>query len=392
MTRPSLPVMALRGTPYERGHQHGAAFERDIVSALDRLAKTFPARTLRTARRAAEASWRTMTVLAPAIAAEIEGMADGARCAVEDIFLNIGFEFFGQPSPTGCSALAFNSGSRAVVGQNWDAPRGAKSDLVLFIHTGPDGFRLATVASRGTLGWVGQNGPGLCLVTNDLMLDTATAGLPSQVVRRMILSEPDIVGALRLMPRLPHMGGRTYLLGDASGRIAGVEVSPKAGVKILGDDGPLFHTNHALLSQTRAVENRALLRQVYPSTHDRYASLAGAAGSLNSVADAMRVLRNRAGAPNAVAKSYSREEATETACSIVCDPAAGVMHVCLGLPRIGAFVAHSLASNGTVRRRSAPISSAARADTQQTLPQVHPRSPRSRQDARPGSRSRSLRG
>ena len=104
MTRASLPVMALRGTPYERGHQHGAAFERDIVSALDRLAKAFSARALRTARRTAEASWRTMTALAPAIAAEIEGMADGAGCAVEDIFLIIGFEFFGEPSPTGLKA------------------------------------------------------------------------------------------------------------------------------------------------------------------------------------------------------------------------------------------------------------------------------------------------
>ncbi|CAM5329708.1 hypothetical protein MAUB1S_05720 [Mycolicibacterium aubagnense] len=392
MTRTSLPVMLLRGTPHERGHQHGAAFERDIVSALDRLARAVPAQTLRTARRAAEASWRTMTVLAPAIMAEIEGMADGAHCAAEDIFLNIGFEFFGEPSPTGCSALAFNGGSGAVVGQNWDAPRGTKSSLVLFVHSDPDGFRLATVASRGTLGWVGQNGHGLCLVTNDLMLDTTTAGLPSQVVRRMILSEPDIPGALRLVQRLPHMGGRSYLLGDASGRIAGVEVSPAAGVNHLGGVEPLFHTNHALLSRTKAVENRALLQQIYPSTYGRYASLAGSARPLCSVADAIHALRNQMGAPNAVAKSYSREEATETACSIVCDPAAGVMHVCLGLPRVGAFVAHSIAPNGTVRRQSDRISPAARADIQQTLPQVRARSPRNRRDARPGSRSRFLRG
>jgi isopenicillin-N N-acyltransferase-like protein len=384
--------MVLRGTPYERGHQHGAAFERDIVSVLDRLTRAVPAGILSSARRVAEASWRTMTMFAPAIVAEIEGMADGAHCAVEDVFLNIGFEFFGEPSPTGCSALAFNGGSGAVVGQNWDAPRGTKSSLVLFVHSDPDGSRLATVASRGTLGWVGQNGHGLCLVTNDLMLDTTTAGLPSQVVRRMILSEPDVPRALRLVQRLPHMGGRSYLLGDASGRIAGVEVSPAAGVNDLGGAESLFHTNHALLDQTKAVENHALLQQVYPSTYGRYASLAGTAGPLNSVADAIHALRNRAGAPNAVAKSHSREEATETACSIVCDPAAGVMHVCLGLPRVGAFVAHSLPSNGTVRRRSGPISSAARADTQQTLPQVHARSLRNPRDARPGSRSRFLRG
>ena len=394
MARAPFPVVVLQGAPYERGHQHGTAFQRDIVSDPDRLARSVPARVLVRTRREAEASWRTLNLLAPAIAAEIEGIADGAHCAAEDIFLNSGFEFFGEPAPTGCSAFAFKGERGAVVGQNWDAPHGAKSGLVLFVHLDPDGFQLATVASRGTLGWLGQNGHGLCLTTNDLMLDTRTAGLPSQVVRRMVLSEPDVPSALRLLHRLPHMGGRSYLLGDASGRIAAVEVSPAAGVKALAGAGPLIHTNHALLSETKAVENRALLQQIYPSTYDRYASLAGAAGSMRYVADAKRVLRDRTGAPNAVAKSFSREEATETACSIVCDPTAGVIHVCLGLPCAGAFVAHGLPARDrvSVRRHSDPTSPVVRADIQQTLPQVHSRSPRNPRDAQLGSRSRFLRG
>lgn len=393
MARHSFPVMLLQGSPYERGHQHGTACERDIVSALDILERSVSARVMQKARRKAAASWRTLVALAPSIAAEINGLADGAHCEVEDVFLNIGFEFFEQPAPTGCSALAFNGRSGAVIGQNWDAPRGTKSGLMLFVHSDPDGTQLATVASKGTLGWVGQNGYGLCLVTNDLMLDTTTAGLPSQVVRRMVLSEPNVPSALRLLHRLPHMGGRSYLLGDASGRIAGVEVSPVAGVSDLGEVGPLIHTNHALLRQTQAVENRSLLQRIYPSTYDRHASLASASASMNSVADAMRVLRNRTGAPNAVSKSFSPEEATETACSVVCDPTAGVMHLCLGLPSAGAFVACGVPASGsrTIRRRSNRISPAVRADTRQTLPKVLSRSPRNPQGALPGSRSRFLR-
>lgn len=393
MLQRTLPVMVLQGSPYQRGHQHGSTFEPDIVSALKLLERSVSGRVMRRARCRAAASWRILLDVAPAIAAEIEGLAAGSRCAAEDIFLRIGFEFFGEPAATGCSALAFNGGGGAIVGQNWDAPGGTKADLVLFMHSDPDGSRLATVASKGTLGWFGQNGRGLSLVTNDMMLDMTSAGLPSQVVRRLVMSQADVPSALRLLRRLPHMSGRSYLLGDASGRIAGVELSPATGVNALHAAGPLVHTNHAVLEQTQAVENRRLLRRIYPSTYRRYASLVGATGSLNSVTDAMRVLRDRTGAPNAISKSLSPLEATETACSVVYDCAAGVMHLCLGLPSAGAFVACRVAENasGHIRPRSDRISQAAPADTRQTWPKVRLQPLRTPTGARQGSRSRALR-
>lgn len=394
MAQDAFPVMFLQGSPYERGVQHGAAFDRDILSALEFLERSISARVMRGARRRAAASWRILLKLAPTIAAEIDGLAAGARCAAEDIFLRIGFEFFDEPTATGCSALAFKGRGGAVVGQNWDAPGGTKADLVLFMHSDPDGSRLATVASKGTLGWFGQNGDGLSLVTNDLMLDTVSAGLPSQVVRRLVMSQPDVPGALRLLRRLPHMAGRSYLLADASGRIAAVELSPATGVNSLRAAGPLVHTNHAVLEQARAVENQHLLQRLYPSTFERYALLAEATGSLNAVADAIRVLRDRTGAPNAVSKSSSPQEATETACSVVNDCAAGVMHLCFGLPSAGTFVACRVADNrsGQVRPRSDRISQAAPAGTPQTWPKVRPQPLRTPRGARQGSRSRALRG
>ena len=342
MPSTAIPVILLQGSPLERGRQHGTVFADAIRAALERLRDATPAPSLEEARGRAARSWSILTERAPDVAAEVHGLAEGSGSGLLDVYLHIGFEFFPEPPPTGCSAIAVRGGAGAIVGQNWDAPKEAASELALFLHVGPDGFERALVASVGTLGWVGCNRHGLCLVNNDLMLDRAQDGLPSQVVRRIALAQPNVPAALRVLHDLPHMGGRCYLLGDAAGAIAGVEVSPSTGARPLPRADRIAHTNHATLPETQVVEDGRALQRTYPSSRWRLEGLNRFSAGSPTAAGVMRVLRDRDGAPNAISKSLSPDEATQTAFSIVFDCAAGNLHLCTGLPSSGPFTTFRL--------------------------------------------------
>jgi isopenicillin-N N-acyltransferase-like protein len=204
------------------------------------------------------------------------------------------------------------------------------------------GVERAFIASVGTLGWVGCNRHGLALLTNDLMLDAIPHGLPSQVVRRLVLDQPTVSAAVATLRSLPNMAGRCYLLGDATGAVAGVEISPSVGVREMATASPILHTNHARLLETAAIEDEARLQAIYPSSRHRLDALSRVSDGARTVTDVKRILRNRDGAPNAISKSLSEEEETETAFSIIFDCAAGRFHLCAGPPSAGAYAPFSL--------------------------------------------------
>lgn len=333
----AIPVTILHGTPYQRGFQHGAAHAVAIQTAVSRWRDDLGGRAYDMARPLAVRSWSLVRSHAPDVAAELTGIAEASSSDLIDLYLRVGFEFLAEPSPTGCSGIAVTGCDGAIVGQNWDAPPGVGANLVLFLHLGSNGVEQAIVASVGMLGWVGCNGSGLALLTNDLILDTALQGLPSQVVRRLVLAQPNVPAALAVLRALPHMGGRCYLIGDAEGRIAGVELSPRAGVRTMQPASPIIHTNHARLPQTSAVEDEPQLAAAYPSSRKRLATLAGLAEGVSTAIDMMQVLRSRGGAPNAISKTVSAEEATETAFSIIVDCAAREFHLCAGPPSLGVY-------------------------------------------------------
>lgn len=332
-----LPVVTLTGAPFERGAQHGSAFANRIAMSIVQMKDCHSLIDLRHAQEAARHSWTRLGDTAPAVAAEIQGIADGAACDPIDLYCHIGFEFFQVPAASGCSGMAVASPDGAVLGQNWDAPPDMHADLALFLHFGADGLELAMVGSIGTLGWVGQNRFGLSLLTNDLMLDMAATGLPSQVIRRLLLAEHDVPAALTRLRHLPVMGGRCYLLGDRAGNIAAVELSPGAGTCVLPAASRILHTNHALTAPIIAVEDETRLQAVYPSSRGRLKALEQAGKDANTVADVMAALRDRAGAPNSVSKTPSPAEPTSTAFSIVYDCSAGRFHLCGGPPSAGQY-------------------------------------------------------
>lgn len=124
---------------------------------------------------------------------------------------------------------------------------------------------------------------GLALLNNDLMLRSRGPGLPSQIVRRIVLRESNVGTALAALRSLPHMAGRSYLLGDSTGDVAGIEVSASRGVRVNQRMAPVLHTNHALDSDIGGGQDEAALMKSYSSSRHRLQVLQRFAPGVSSV-------------------------------------------------------------------------------------------------------------
>jgi len=133
------------------------------------------------------------------------------------------------------------------------------------------------------------------------------------------------------------MGGRSYLLGDASGAVAGVEVSARFGARLRPDGGPVLHTNHALDPEIRKDEDEHVLMQTYPSSRHRLDVLKRRSAGETSVAAIGALLSDREGYPDAVSKACSAGESTATLFSVIFDCAARCLHLCPGAPADHAY-------------------------------------------------------
>ncbi|MER8766955.1 C45 family peptidase [Mesorhizobium sp. M0968] len=330
--------MTLFGTPYERGVAHGARFQDEIASVLARDVGALPAPVRSVAGRRAVAAFEAVRAASPDTAEEIIGIAKGAGQPVPNLVLRSGFEILKRNSDSGCSTIALKTKTGAIAAQNWDAPVQKHSELGLFLHFSRNGFEFAVVASFGGLGWVGMNRHGLALVNSDLVLNGYGDGIPSQMVRRILLAKPDVKSAADALAVLPHTGGRSYLIGDRRGKIAAAEVSAKSGAKFLPPSDAYLHTNNSLLPTMRSQENQNALSRVYPSSAARLEALKRVCAREElSVRGLKRVLCDKTGAPNAICKSASADESTETAFSIIMDCAQGEMHLASGKPTVDSY-------------------------------------------------------
>ena len=328
----AIPVVVLYGTPFERGSQHGRRFRTEIGGAIAAARSERGPEVWQAACKQATAAMPAIDEHAPDVAAELKGIATGAGLDSIDVLLRSGFELFGPAAVAGCSALAVGTARGALVAQNWDAPVSFARELVLFLHYGPQGFELAVIASTGGLCWVGCNRHGLAFVNNDLMLATTRPGLPSQIIRRIILQERSTAGALARLKVLPHMAGRAYLLGDAAGAVAAVEVSATAGVRVNQADNPVLHTNHALASDIAADESEATLLATYPSSRHRYDVLRGKCPPRPDAAVIAALLADQEGHPDSVAKAASLREPSATLFSAIFDCGDRALFLCSGAP------------------------------------------------------------
>ncbi|MEM6581324.1 MAG: C45 family peptidase [Pseudomonadota bacterium] len=292
MRSSDMPILELSGAPYERGVQHGNQLREAIQSTLalqDKQLTGEHGNAEREKRQFLEqcSFEAAITQWAPSLMAELQGIADGAEVAFDDIyFLNLGDEHWSYraeqtAAATGETCTCFGvtdavsaHGTVTLSGQNMDVGQWLEGMQTLFrIRPYPAGATALVFGHPGGIGLNGLNTASLGIACNSLLtLRAARTGLPVAFVMRRFLEHTDFDEACAFLRDAPHASGQNYLV-SAPGCVRSFECAAGAVVEYqpTEDCSRVCHTNHPLVNQNTNSVVRAAAAQA--STHARMASI-----------------------------------------------------------------------------------------------------------------------
>ncbi len=354
-----LPVIKVRGSPYERGVQHGRQ--------CGDLIRRYPEVLLEALRL--EAQWRAMDsrlplpdreellrramqflplmdALAPHLVEEVRGIADGARLSLAEVLLvNVRADVMGVAAVDAlCTAFAVGRSATAdggvLSGQNLDQ-HPANRDLLIMLHVEPDSGPAMLICSfAGLLGYPGINSAGVSLFQNALSTHVWRAsGAPHYFLKRLLLEQTSIAECLAVARRVEVCSSTNYVLTDRDGTLLDLEMTPDGLETLEPQDDLLVHTNHfrsaALASQEALLANIPDSARRGPRMQEL---LAQRHGKLN-VQEVKKILADHDGAPTAICR---HEPKVITIASMIAEPDQGRLHVAAGNPCEQDFVTYSL--------------------------------------------------
>lgn len=247
---------------------------------------------------------------APALADEIEGIAQGAQLPVEHVAaLNARTEILGAIRARArgeCSTIVSLGEGYTVALQTWDWHESLKDLWFRWTIEHPDGRIVHTVTEFGILGKIGINRFGVGVFINILHhdADAGSIGVPVHVLARSILDDAEDLneGLVRIAAADVSASSAMTLVQAVNGEAAAVtaEVFPGGPQILLPDErGMLLHTNH-FISEAGARGERETV--IGPDSFIRYDVLRrrAAARPPTSVGQALEMMRSHIGGGGAV--------------------------------------------------------------------------------------------
>ncbi|MCM2971709.1 C45 family autoproteolytic acyltransferase/hydolase [Larsenimonas suaedae] len=297
-----------RGSHWSLGETHGQMAEEQIRLSLANYRRMFEEVAgidWREARRTAETFKPAIEQASPELLEEMAGIADGARVDLLDILvLNARSEIVlthaGRPVQSdGCSALyqRHPDDDSLWLAQNWDwIPDQREALVALTLH--PDNKpAIHMITEAGIIGKIGMNALGVGVCLNALRSRICKPKLPVHVMLRRILESDGVEHALDMVDEIGTASPAHFLIADADGKAASVEVSPMGDTAMLPRKGALFHTNHLVSrhlppdledfpnpdSFDRLERLRALSQDTAPSFDTLFERLSDEHGAPNSI-------------------------------------------------------------------------------------------------------------
>jgi hypothetical protein len=262
MGLPAPPHFALdlAGAAYDRGRAQAAHYADrvgDVSAAVARrLAELGPALALPNVVAWLDTQHAFVRDHDPDGYVEVQGIAEGFGIAADALFAchfgDVIADLAGNPALADAStawATAQCEGGPVIV-KNRDV-RGARDGLDgVFRHSDPEwgGRRVLCVGTLGAPGAVagGINSDGLAVA--DTHVGTADHGegwLRPFLMSHLLRECPTVAEAVALVFRLPHAGGGTLLMADATGAVAAVELAHGAvTAEEPGERDYIARTNH----------------------------------------------------------------------------------------------------------------------------------------------------
>ncbi|MGX4675854.1 C45 family autoproteolytic acyltransferase/hydrolase [SAR92 clade bacterium H246] len=302
-----MPVIELRGTPRERGRQHGEMLKPQVQGAVNSWLQDLGSfgRNSTTSKPLESKQYlenlfsetnylKAISHWAPDLLDEVRGIAEGSGQPFEYILgLNLMDEewIFGRirnmDRPTDkCTAFAIPGGieGSGFAGQNMDISSwadGKQSLLRIGGHNNAPESLMFTIA--GCIGLNGLNASGLGVTCNTLsQLQHAVDGLPVLFIIRKLLEKSNIDEAEQFLRSVRHASGQNYILSTGS-EMRCFECCGKSVIRYEPAHlkGRVFHTNHPLINSD--ISNIPALNRSSESTFARLNSITQRLGDVSRV-------------------------------------------------------------------------------------------------------------
>jgi isopenicillin-N N-acyltransferase-like protein len=257
--------LELRGSPRQRGAEHGSAFCEDIRRYTDErvhLASngSWAGReaTREDALGLAEAMLPAHRAYAPDLTEEMEAMAEASGLSAAEAVIVGGFTDFVDAvraqagavhDEDNCTAVLVPDGladGHGYLAQTWDMHDTATEHVVLLDIDPENGPRAFVYSTVGCLGQIGLNEAGITIGINNLAAATGRVGVTWPFVVRKALAQTDIESALACVIDVELAGAHNYLLLDRHGRGYNVEAMPGCRTVTKLEGSVIAHTNHCL--------------------------------------------------------------------------------------------------------------------------------------------------
>ncbi len=377
-----FPLITVTGDPYTRGHQYGAAtaaLARHSIASYARLFAYRRGLDWAASQQAALEYEPLLREIAPDLLIEMQGIADGAGCALAEIIaLNVRTELLagvgvGVHHPEAAAALARNRAAGvpqhresaisidARIGddgecttaaatppatanggvwlaQTWDWQGDQRAACVLLRIEHADLPPILTLTEAGMVAKIGLNGAGLAVGLNLLRsrADGQRPGMPVHVLLRQMLQTNSIADARRLVDRAPASGSSCITLASAEGEALALEITPTGVAEIGARAGLLAHANHCLDEGTAAGE---CALEPTSTTRERYGRawelLQRGAGQID-LPWLQAILRDHEGAPRCICRHpdprIAAVDRNESVCGVIIDLQTLTMHVAPDVP------------------------------------------------------------
>jgi hypothetical protein len=350
----AFPHFSFAGSHAEIGRAYGAACAQPIRDRVQRLRDQV--------ERATGASWEASRKqlaryaehyrrYCPHILDEIDGIAAGAEISLHEALLaRTCWDLLAAHGSAGCTAFvasgAHTVGGSLIGGQNKDVPAVQKTEvLILELH--PSGYPASiNYAYFGMCEGPGMNDAGLMRFETATHVAESADAVPVHLLKRLLQESMSIAECeewLRRLraDRLLGMAG-AFTMGDASGRVAALEIVPGDYRVYEPPDGLLAHANHLLHPDLQPLDRiRDEDRWVDSLTRQpRMLDLMRAASDGIDAEHAITtMLADGGGAPGSICR---RQDHAESIAGIVCVPAEGRMLVTYGLPSDGQVTEYTL--------------------------------------------------
>jgi isopenicillin-N N-acyltransferase-like protein len=346
-----LPILTLKGSPYQIGYKHGRRARPEIEHNLAVYFRRFKSETELSHDVAVGRAARFLEVInktSPEYAETMKGVATGSGQEILDITaLNVRYELmYSQfskiglkpvPKTFGCTAFAALptavENGHLMMAQNWDwIPEVEGLFLKVRNENGPDVLSFTEAGVVG--GKIGLNSEGVGLLINGIVSskdDWARLKKPFHVRCWEILRSKTLGRAAKVIAQSQRNCSANFILGQQKtiglGKIVDIESAPEAVCELGPQRGALAHTNH--FSNPKILGVKQVLDEERLSTLQRYRRIQKLldgtvrAGQKLTLAEAQNMLRDHFGKPESVCRHSNLKlpeyERYETVVSVVMD-------------------------------------------------------------------------